>query len=178
MVEELGRIIIDQMQAGDESAYETILDHHLTPISNYVNRMMGQATESEDIVQETFMRLWTNRQKFDPTRVKLTTWLHRIAHNLCIDEFRKTKPVGNDTETPITNGPDQALTTEQNSEQVRRALMQLSEHQRSALVLYHYQELPQKEVARILEMSTNAVESLLRRSREQLKLALVAMEGV
>jgi RNA polymerase sigma-70 factor (ECF subfamily) len=82
MVEEDERQIIERILAGSDFAFRKILDLHTQRIFNYVRRMTSNSIEAEDIAQETFIRFWVSRDRFDPDRVKLTTWLHRIAHNL------------------------------------------------------------------------------------------------
>ena len=74
---------------GDRSAYQTIVNQHLKSISHYAFRILGNQKDTEDISQEVFLRLWINARKWNPEKAKLSTWLHRIAHNLCIDYLRK-----------------------------------------------------------------------------------------
>jgi RNA polymerase sigma-70 factor (ECF subfamily) len=176
MTDELDRQIVDNMLAGEEQAFRQVLDHHLGPISNYVKRMISNSAEAEDIVQETFIRLWSLRSNYDPERARLTTWLHRIAHNLCIDSHRKNNRDSGDRE--LKSVIDEKTTPEVNhinasmSELVKHALMKLPERQRSAIVMCHYQGLSNKDAAAILDVSVDALESLLRRGRKTLKDAL------
>lgn len=78
---------------GDRHAYETLVRAHLPAVMRYSLGLLGNARDIEDIAQETFLRLWTNASKWDPAKAKLSTWLHRIAHNLCIDLLRKQQRV-------------------------------------------------------------------------------------
>ena len=171
MVEEDERQIIEQMLAGSDFAFRQILDLHTQRIFNYVRRMTSNSIEAEDIAQETFIRFWVSRDRFDPDRVKLTTWLHRIAHNLCIDYFRRRQlqerqvPVQSDSQ----DSPDTDYELSIRAAVVNKALMTLSERQRSAIVLCHYQNFSQHDAAHILSLSVHALESLLRRGRSKLK---------
>jgi RNA polymerase sigma-70 factor (ECF subfamily) len=171
MVEEDDRRVIEQVLAGSESAFRQIVDQHSQRIFNYVRRMTRNSTEAEDIAQETFIRFWVSRDRFDPDRVKLTTWLHRIAHNLCVDYFRQTQlqerqvPVQSDNQ----DSPDTDYELSIRAAVVHKALMTLSERQRSAIVLCHYQNFSQHDAAHILDLSVDALESLLRRGRSKLK---------
>lgn len=167
MIEEQEKRLIQRLQDDDEQAYGELLDHHLPPVSAYVKRMLFNAPEAEDITQETFIRLWTARNTFEPNRVRLTTWLHRIAQNLCIDHLRKQKPLPDESPSQ-TAGPEKHHEDEQQTQQLGKALMQLEERQRSALILCHYQGLRQADAANILNVSPQALESLLRRSRKRL----------
>jgi RNA polymerase sigma factor (sigma-70 family) len=74
---------------GDQSAYQTLVSQHLNAISHYAFRLLGNRKDTEDICQEVFLKLWTKASKWQPEKAKLTTWLHRITHNLCIDYLRK-----------------------------------------------------------------------------------------
>ena len=171
MAEENDRRMIEQVLAGSEPAFRQIFNQHSQPIFNYVRRMTRSGTEAEDIVQETFIRFWVSRDRFDPGRVKLTTWLHRIARNLCIDHFRqrqrqeKQVPVQSDNQ----DSPDTDYQLSARAAVVHKALMALSERQRSAIVLCHYQNFSQSDAAHILDLSVDALESLLRRGRSKLK---------
>jgi len=174
MVEELEAHVISRMQSGDHVAYRQVLDHHLAQLMAYATRLTGSVPDAEDIVQETFVRLWANRQRYDPSKARLSTWLHRIAHNQFVESYRRArvrKP--DEDEDSSTIGPDAALESATQGQAVSQALMQLDERQRSALVLVHYQGMPHKDVADILDISVDALESMLRRSRMKLKDILV-----
>ncbi|MBT5702480.1 MAG: sigma-70 family RNA polymerase sigma factor [Gammaproteobacteria bacterium] len=165
------RQIIERILAGSELAFRQIVDQHSQRIFNYVRRMTRNSAEAEDISQETFIRFWVSRDRFDPGRVKLTTWLHRIAHNLCVDYFRQRQlqerpaPVQPDRQ----DSPDTEYELSIRAGVVHKALMSLSERQRSAIVLCHYQNFSQRDAAHILDLSVDALESLLRRGRRKLK---------
>lgn len=171
MVEEDDRRIIELVLAGSESAFRQILDQHTQRIFNYARRMTRNSIEAEDIAQETFIRFWVSRDRFDPGRVKLTTWLHRIAHNLCIDYFRRRQQEENQAAAQSDNqdGPDTDYELSIRAAVVHKALMSLPERQRSAIVLCHYQNFSQQDAAHILDLSVDALESLLRRGRSKLK---------
>lgn len=67
---------------GDKEAYQILVKQHLKSISHYAYRLLGNQKDTEDITQEVFLRLWTNAKKWKSDKSKLTTWLHRIAHNI------------------------------------------------------------------------------------------------
>ena len=161
---------------GDADAYRCLLDKHLPSITNYVVRMTKDSCDSEDIVQETFLRLWTHGSKFQSEKARLSTWLHHIAHNLCIDYFRKNKGSsrGDLMEGPVgCNAPLDELEKIDQGKQVSEALMQLSTRQRSAIILCYYQGITNKEAALILETSVSALESSLARARKKLRVLLM-----
>lgn len=158
--------------AGDKSAYGRILDLHLPSVSRYVVRMTGTSNEAEDITQDVFLRLWTHAARYDPRKARLTTWLHNIAHNLCIDHFRRQGRItyeGNEDETPGGSEPDTVFYEENRGQMIKQALMAIPERQRSAIVMCHYQGLTNKEAASTMNISVEALESLLARGRRSLK---------
>ena len=190
MLEELPPSVLDEMIAGDVDAFQQILKHHIGPITGYVMRMTTYSHASsatdviEEIVQETFVRLWEKRQSYDPKRAQLNTWLHRIAHNLCIDHFRRVqrRPTSLDdseqteAETPTHDRPDQQTAEHKRAVLLRQCLSALPEAQRNVLVMCHYQGLSNKETAEIMTLSLSAVESLLARARKKLKQDLLHLQ--
>ena len=161
---------------GDQSAYQLLLDQHLSSVSNFVMRMMANTAEADDIIQETFIRLWTHGDKFNPEKAQLTTWLHNIAHNLCIDHFRKFKRLVEEPSTEKAStlaGPEDKAIQADMTATVQEAMMKLPERQRSAIIMCHYQGLSNKDAAMILDVSVDALESLMARGRRKLKQMLL-----
>lgn len=168
--------LVRRVVEGDQMAYQAILNDQLPSVSRFVARMLGNAGEAEDITQEVFIRLWTHADRYDPSVSKLTTWLHNIAHNLCIDYFRKRKRLVNqDLDENIEGGdePDAHLLEERDADMIREAMMKLPERQRSAIIMCHYQGLSNKQTAEILAVSIDALESLLARGRKSLRGILI-----
>jgi len=169
--------LVKKSVEGDQLAYQQLLDQHLPPVSSFVMRMMANSAEADDIIQETFIRLWTHGGKFDPGKAKLTTWLHNIAHNLCIDHFRKfNRLVDGFTTEEASNqpGPEEKYIQQDLNTSVQEAMMSLPERQRSAIIMCHYQGLSNKDAATILDVSVDALESLMARGRRKLKQLLLA----
>lgn len=167
--------LIERTQTGDNTAFQILLHRYLPMINSYAVRMLGNQADAADIAQEVFIRFWQKAQSFDPAKAKLSTWLHQIAHNLCIDHFRKHGRLGAEQE-PEEAGVESALehaeTQTETSELVKLAISQLPERQRSALLFCHYQGLSNKQAAEILEVSVEALESLLARARKALRQSL------
>lgn len=163
--------LVTQVQAGDGAAFQLLLKQNLPVIHQYASRMLGNPAEAADVSQEVFIRFWQKSKTFDPTRAKLGTWLHQIAHNLCIDYFRKQARLTglDDREEPSSAMLESDLDREQRTQHMRTLISQLPERQRSALVLCHYQGLSNKQAAEILEITIEALESLLSRARRTLK---------
>ena len=167
---------------GDQSAYQTLVSQHLNAISHYAFRLLGNRKDTEDICQELFLKLWTNASKWQPEKAKLTTWLHRITHNLCIDYLRKhgrthtsdTLDIGaaeHLLETPQSDEQNESIAIDE-KQRVNHAISLLPETQRSALMLCHYAGFSNKEAAAIMNVSVKALESSIARARRSLRTQL------
>ncbi len=168
---------------GDQSAYQTLVRQHLNAISHYAFRLLGNRKDTEDITQEVFLKLWINAASWDPKKAKLTTWLHRIAHNLCIDYLRKHGNTQTQDEIePQHQEIDEVINQSGNWEQQERteklnnAINLLPENQRSALMLCHYAGFSNKEAAAIMNVSVKALESSIARARRNLRATLEQAE--
>ncbi len=172
------------VQTGDQQAYTRLLDRHLTRVHAYVFRMTGNRADAEDIAQETFLRVWRRARTFKPGRVRFTTWLHRIAHNLCVDAFRKRRDtVDTEVDAMADGAPpaDELSAVEERRRAVHAGIATLPERQRSALVLCQLQGRSNREAAEIIGVSVDALESLIARARRTLKTRLAShmnLEGV
>ncbi len=168
---------------GDQSAYQAVVKEHLKPISHYAYRLLGNQKDTEDITQETFLKLWINAATWKPEKAKLTTWLHRITHNLCVDYLRKHSRmqtqdnfeehlVDSSEETNDRNADFTQRDLCRDSEKIRildSALNQLPESQRSAIMLCTVQNFSNKEAAVIMDISVKALESIIARAKRSLK---------
>ena len=175
---------------GDASAFSEVVDRHLACIEIYAKRIIGDDALAQDVAQETMLILWQRSADFDARKARLTTWLHRIAHNRSIDLLRRRKretPVASDEmfdraeAGPLSNKEAELLSIKEaephvntyadgsESALINRGLQALPESQRTALVLTYYQNLSNREVAQVMNISIRAVESLLVRARGNLK---------
>lgn len=141
--------------------------------------MLSDAAEAEDVAQEAFLRAWRHAAKWREGEAKFETWLHKVTLNLCYDRLRRRREIP-DPEAGMTQ-PDASpsaadlVLARQRAAQVERALSALPERQRAAIVLCHYQEMSNIEAAAVMELSVDALESLLARGRRALKTALLPM---
>ncbi len=129
--------LVEQLQKGSTSAFQQLVELHLVPVNRYVIHMMGNRTDAEDITQDVFIRLWQKSDQFNPNVARLTTWLHQIAHNLCVDHFRKRR---DDTQADFgeyTDGSESAalLADNRQTASINEAMLRLPEKQRSAIVM-------------------------------------------
>ncbi len=162
---------------GDPAAFRALADAHLTKIMNFAYRLLHDRSDAEDVAQETFLRLWKDAARFEP-RARVTTWLHRIAHNLCIDRLRGRREQPSETldEERTSLEPGGLLDRKQVAREVEKALAELPERQRAAVTLVHYQGLGNIEAAEVLDIGVEALESLLARGRRSLREKLAGLE--
>jgi len=169
--------LVAAMVRGESAALGELLNRHSGRIAVLARRMLGPGGDADDIVQETFLRLWTRAAFWQPGRAKLTTWLHRVAVNLTIDRLRRSSPVSLDeAPEPVDQGPlpDAGLASRDATALIDRAMMTLAPRQRMAITLCHYSGLTNIEAAEIMGISVDAMESLLARGRRSLKHMLMA----
>ena len=157
---------------GEAAAFRTLANLHTGPLMSYAYRILQDRAEAEDVTQETLLRLWKDASRYEPT-AKVSTWLHRIAHNLCVDRLRSRRDKGSDNDREIegrtSDEPASLLQEKRMATAVDVALASLPERQRAALTLVHYQGFGNIEAAQILEIGVDALESLLARGRRALR---------
>jgi RNA polymerase sigma-70 factor, ECF subfamily len=140
-------------------------------------RVLGDRAEAEDVAQDAMMRLWRIAPKWEPGKAKVSTWLYRVTMNLCLDIKRRqrAKTVPLDRVPDLADGAQGVADQMQDTARVdalQAALMTLPERQRQAVVLRHIEELANPEIAEIMDISTEAVESLTARGKRALSSAL------
>ncbi len=166
---------------GEGEALRALSRRYLARIVGLASRTLADPSEAEDVAQEAFLRLWQFAPEWRPGVARVGTWLHRVALNLCLDRRARRREATGDALPESVDpapGPAGRLRERELAEHVRRALDALPDSQRSAIVLCHYQGLRNTEAAEVLEVSVEALESLLARGRRRLreKLRAVAPE--
>ncbi len=171
---------------GQDPALNDLMDRHGPTLFHYLVRSLQNQDDAADLAQETFARVYENRDKFDPRR-KFSTWLYAIATNLVRDRFRwraRHPQVSLDAENPQTDvslrdtlraadiEPDQALEVRERSAAVRQAVAALPSDLRQPLVLALYEGRSQADIGQILDCSAKAVETRLYRARQKLRESL------
>ncbi len=167
--------LVARVAAGDPAAIQAMVARQAPRMLGLAYRMLGDLGAAEDVAQETLLRAWRQAPTWKPGRARFDTWMHRVALNLCYDRLRRRR------EHPVAQPPDSADPSPdaesllQGGERARRvdaALQALPVRQREAVTLCHYQELGNIEAAALMEVSVEAVESLLSRGRRALRISL------
>ena len=173
---------IKQVLKGDKDAFAEIVDLYQHRLYQVCYRMLGNRHEAEDIAQEAFVRAFINIHSFDQKR-KFSTWLYRIATNLCIDRIRKKKPdYYLDAEVRGTEGldmysqiaasdelPEEELMKLELQERIQYEISRLPDKYRSAIVLKYMEELSLQEISEILDLPLGTVKTRIHRGREALR---------
>lgn len=156
---------------GDPDAARA-LNIRLTPRAfGQAMRMLGDRAEAEDVAQDAMLRLWKIAPDWRQGEAKVTTWLYRVVANLCTDRLRKQRNVDIDSVPEPEDDRDGVEGDMQNAARMaalRDALVELPDRQRQAVVLRHIEGLGNPEIAEIMEISTEAVESLTARGKRAL----------
>lgn len=175
-----------QVQATDDhEIFRELIERHQNAVVGTVAKMLGNASESEDIAQQVFLRLWKSRARYQPS-AKFTTFLYTITRNLVFNETRRKSrrkessldQRKDDYELELPANPNHQPDREQLNAELRAAVDQaieaLPEKQRLAVILRRYQNLPYEEIATVLDLSVSAVKSQLFRARGTLRESLAS----
>ena len=149
-----------------------MVEKKLGRLLSLAERLLGRRGEAEEVAQEVFVRVWKQAPHWQPGRARFDTWLHRVALNLCYDRLRRRReeaPDADEAAADPADAPDELLQAKQRGRRVARALAELPQRQREALVLQYYQELSNSEAAELMGIGIEALESLLVRARRSLR---------
>lgn len=167
---------------GDQRAFGNLVRAYERPVYNLTYRMLGNPHEAEDAAQETFLRAYSNLEKYDPAH-KFSTWLFAIANNHCIDRLRKRRvtyvsiednPVLENLESD-SPAPEPVALRAERSREVQALIAQLEPDYRTPLVLRYWEDYSYEEIAEVMELTVSAVKSRLFRARQQI--AQLVREG-
>jgi RNA polymerase sigma-70 factor (ECF subfamily) len=180
--------MVARAQGGESEAFRDLVETYSERIFRLAYRMTGNAHDAEDVVQETFLRAYRALARFD-ARADFGTWVHRIAANCAIDVLRSRKRRG-DSRVPEDArsdggldalpapgpGPELDALRSERRRGVERALESLSEKERAAFVLRHFEQMSLEEIARTLHVRTGAVKQSVFRAVRKLRRQLGPQE--
>ena len=165
----------------DGAAFRTLVEWHAGKAHRIGWRMLGDATEAEDVAQEAMLKLWEQAGKWQEGGAGVGAWLNRVATNLCLDRLRRCR-FTSDADVPerIDESPlaDAQMDEEAMRLRAMAAIQALPDRQRAAIVLTYYEECSNIAAAEILDLKVKAFESLLLRARQALKASLCDLQSV
>lgn len=169
---EIDYALIRAIQGGDMVAFNSMVDRYKKRLMNVIGRMLSSTEEAEDVVQETFVRVYQHRDSFNFQHC-FSTWIYTIALNLARNELRKRKKFkfmeisemqGNEKEISVDPKLPSSF-----PKLLERAVKELPEKYRSAFMLRDVQELAYSEVAVVLDVPLGTVKSRVNRARQMLR---------
>lgn len=175
----------DLAKQNSPEALDALVRHFTPGIFRFARRMTRSEEEAWDITQDTFLRMVSHLDHYDPS-YPFQTWLYRIARNLCVDRarrhtrwkfnfFRRAQDDDETLEDPMAQLPDphtsalEGLLTSERAQSVDSALQKLKAPYREVLVLYHFEELSYQDIATVLALPIGTVMNRIFRARQQLK---------
>ena len=177
---------MSRLAAGHDAALNELMERHGEKLFHYLVRSLQNEDDAADLAQETFVKVYQSRTRFDPSQ-KFSTWLYAIASNLVRDRYRwrsRHPQISLDAESNATGdsfrdsfpgggpSPNESVQVEERAEAVRVAVAALPEELRQPLILAEYEERSHAEIGAILGCSAKAVETRIYRARQQLRASL------
>jgi RNA polymerase sigma-70 factor (ECF subfamily) len=174
--------LIAEFQSDNVAAFDLLVGRYKDPLTNFVYRFLGDWEECNDVVQETFIRLYRNKHSYKPV-AKFSTWLYTIATNLARTQLRRRNrwrflslsPRGKDDPEPQFDLPDDATSPDRLAEsalldeRIQKALDALSAKYKEVIVLRDIQDLSYEQIADITGLNLGTVKSRINRARAQLQ---------
>ncbi len=190
--------LVKRIALNDHAAFKLLVESYQSRIINTCNRILGNQQDAEDVTQEVFLQVFQKAKDFRGESA-VSTWLYRIAVNLCLNYRRKQKwaryldvltfsgpakessaPRENQVsrlEAPERDRPDKALEDSERRRVLEEALGALPERQRAAFVLHKFEGLSYEEISEVMESSVSSVESLIHRAKRNLQKKLIRFLG-
>ncbi len=169
--------LMASIQANEPGAFEALYTRYRIRLYNFIRRFVGNQSSAEDIFQETFLRIYRERHRYEP-RVAVSTWLYTIARNLCLQEIekqsRRQPAQANATDMAAVQAspaedPLSRLEATEAADRVARAVALLPPGEREVLILARYEGLPHTQIAAIVGKSEGAVRVALSRGLTTLR---------
>jgi RNA polymerase sigma-70 factor (ECF subfamily) len=164
--------LLDKLAIGDEIAFRMLVERHIDRAYAIALRIVGNAADAEDVVQDTMLKIWSHRGRWQHGRAKFSTWLYRVISNRCIDLRRKPRNENVETVPEVADGQPGAVEIIERNElngMLELAMQRLPEQQRIAVIFSYHENMSNGEIAQVMDTTVAAVESLLKRGRQQLR---------
>jgi RNA polymerase sigma-70 factor (ECF subfamily) len=177
---------VSRARAGDQAAFESIVQRYQRQIYAYVYRMMGNADDAADLTQDCFIRAYKSLERTSDD-LNMSAWLHRIASNACLDVLRRRQRIRwlpwdmpkheHLLEDGGADDPHRNAEASESSSIVQRTLNRMTPRNRAALILREYEGLSCDEIGDILGISRSATKSVLFRGREEFRKIYTELGG-
>jgi RNA polymerase sigma-70 factor, ECF subfamily len=179
--------LVAQVRAGDNRAFDAIMAHYKRPILSFVYRMIGDATEAEDVAQDVFVRAYQGIQKptFRQTTAEFSSWLFQIARHAALDCLRRRKRHPAESLAAMADNGESVAgagrtayeesVARETGEQIAAAVALLPEDQRTTLILSEYEDRSYAEIAAVMNCSLKSVDARLYRARQFLRTHLARL---
>lgn len=175
---------VAQARQGNQEAFAKLVEAYQVPVYNLAYRMLGSTAEAEDATQETFLRVYTRFDTYDPAR-KLSSWILSIASHHCVDRLRRRRESTVSMEEIMAwrwvpdekPRPEERVVTREKSREMRRILDALPAQYRLVIVLRYWYDMSYEEIADVTESTVSAVKSRLHRARQVVASMLETEDG-
>lgn len=164
-------VLLVAFAKGDRSAAQQLTERLMPKIYSHAYYRLGNIADAEDVTQEAFLKLWKIAPKWKHEKAKVSTWLYRVVYNLCKDRYRRATLENLSSAQEATHGtqsPTDKIDAQYRQKALYDAMSTLPENQRLAIQLRHIDELSNPEIAEVMELSVEAVESLTARGKRKL----------
>lgn len=183
--------LVFQAQEGNMEAFAALVERHKGRVYRTLYQVVGNAEDAQDLAQEVFVKLFRSLSSYRGDAA-FTTWLHRLTLNLSFDwlRARKRRPLSVPLEPPPDweeakptelvspdEGPEELALRAERRQNLRQAILKLSDDYREVVLLYHFHHLSYQQIGERLGMPVRTVETRLYRARAQLKRLLTPLEG-
>jgi len=171
--------LLELITLGDDAAFRELVERHVDRAYALALRILRNGADAEDVVQDTLLKIWSQRGTWQSGRAKFSTWLYRVVTNRCLDLRRRPKTEDMDNAPEVVDAQPDALVTLQRhevSDLLAREMERLPDQQRVALILSYYDDLTNSQIAEVMDTTVQAVESLLKRGRQHLRQQLNSTE--
>jgi RNA polymerase sigma-70 factor (ECF subfamily) len=166
-------LLLRRIQEGKHEAFAMLVNRHTNRFYNIAYRLVFNKDDTEDIVQDAFLKLWDRPEMWNQSKqAKFTTWFYKIIINLCVDHNKKKKTINLSEDIQLVDkqpGQDVLLNNQQREVLLNSFIQELPERQQLALNLCFYEELTNREAAEILGVNVKALQSLIMRAKTTLK---------
>ncbi|RAI43752.1 RNA polymerase sigma factor [Rhodoplanes roseus] len=172
--------LLRRIGESDEGAFRMLVERHVDRAFALALRILDNRADADDVVQDSLLKVWTHRARWECGRAKFSTWLYRVVTNRCIDLRRRPRNEDVDAVGEVADGQPDAVTAmhrSEVSELLDAAMNRLPDQQRIAIILSYHESMSNAEIADVMDTTVSAVESLLKRARQQLRKLLRRSEN-